>query len=64
MAGEDQWVTMKEASAILKSGGVNASPSKISRLAAIKAIEVREDIVDRRMKLVNVSEISRLLSRR
>jgi len=64
MATEDQWVTMKEASAILKEAGISASPSKISRLAAIKAIEVREDVVDRRLKLVNIGEITRLLSRR
>ena len=54
----ENWMTMKEAAKTLK-----VSPSKISRLAAIKAIQVREDIVDRRIKLVNLEEIRNLLNR-
>lgn len=51
----EQWVTMKEASKI-----TGVSQSKLSRLAAIKAIEVRSHVVDRRIKLVNVEEIKRV----
>ena len=52
----EQWVTMKEAAKQL-----NTSPSKISRLAAIGAIETRDSVTDRRIKLVNLPEVKKLL---
>jgi len=51
----EEWVTMKEAA---KSVGTSAS--KISRLASIGAIEVRENIIDRRLKLVNLEQVKEL----
>jgi len=47
---------MKDAAKRLK-----VSASKISRLASIGAIETKESIVDRRIKLVNLEEVKRLL---
>jgi hypothetical protein len=55
----DTWVTMREAAQEL-----GVSPSKISRLAAIKAIDVREDEIDRRIKLVRLEQIQAILNRR
>jgi hypothetical protein len=59
LAMTDTWVTMREASQEL-----GVSPSKISRLAAIKAIEVRSDEIDRRIKLVNLEQVKAILNRR
>lgn len=55
----EEWVTMKEAA---KELGV--SPSKISRLAAIKLINVKIDEVDRRIKLVELNQVRQILNRR
>jgi DNA-binding transcriptional MerR regulator len=53
---EGQWVTMKEAAEIL-----GVSPSTISRLAAINAIEVKQKRSNRRSKFVNVEQVRRAL---
>jgi hypothetical protein len=51
----EQWITMKDA-----AKAVGTSPSKISRLASIGAIEVRENVIDRRLKLVNLEQVTEL----
>ncbi len=55
----EQWVTMKEAAKAL-----GTSPSKISRLASIGLIEIKEDLIDRRIKLVNLDQVTELLQSR
>jgi hypothetical protein len=55
----EEWVTMKEAAA-----EVGVSPSKISRLASINIIKVKVDLVDRRIKLVDLNEVKQVLNRR
>jgi hypothetical protein len=55
----EQWVTMKDA-----AKAVGTSASKISRLAAIGAIEVKTDIIDRRLKLVNLEQVREVFSHR
>jgi arginine repressor len=57
----EPWVTMNEAANTLKKEGFKISSSKISRLAAINAIAVRESIVDRRVRYVNLGELRNLL---
>jgi DNA-binding LacI/PurR family transcriptional regulator len=52
----EQWMIMKDAA---KALGV--SPSTISRLAAVGAIQVRESIANRKIKLVNVDEVRKVL---
>jgi DNA-binding MarR family transcriptional regulator len=52
----EQWVTMSEAAKELQ-----IPVSKISRLAASNVIEVRQNKVDRRLRLVNLTEIRELL---
>lgn len=56
MNANEQWVTMKEAAEIFK-----VSQSTISRLYAIKAIEVRQKKSDRRSKYVSVEQVRRAL---
>jgi len=56
-AEDHQWVTMKEAAARL-----GVSPSTISRLAAINAIEeVKQKRANRRSKFVNLEQVRRAL---
>lgn len=54
---EQQWMIMKDAAKEL-----DVSPSTISRLAAIGAIQVRESAANRKIKLVNVEEVRRVLN--
>ena len=56
MATKEKWVSMKEAAEEL-----NISPSRVSRLAEIGAIQTKSSIINRKIKLVNVEEIRRLL---
>lgn len=57
MSSQGQWVTMKEASRIL-----SITYGVVSRLVAIKAISTKENLADRRSKLVNIDEIKNVLS--
>jgi excisionase family DNA binding protein len=52
----EEWVTMSEAAKIL-----NVPVSKISRLAATNVIEVKQNKVDRRLRLVNLTELREIL---
>jgi hypothetical protein len=52
----EQWVTMSEAAKEL-----HIPVSKISRLAASNVITVRQNKVDRRLRLVNLVELKELL---
>jgi len=52
---DDQWVTMREASQQL---GIQYN--RITRLAAKGKIETKIDILDERVKLVNLEELKRV----
>jgi len=52
----EEWVTMSEAAKVLV-----IPISKISRLAATGVIAVKQNKVDRRLRLVNLTELRELL---
>jgi hypothetical protein len=52
---DDQWVTMSEASQRL-----GIPYNRITRLAAKGKIETRTDVLDERVKLVNIEELKRV----
>jgi hypothetical protein len=53
----EKWVTISEASQILKDEGVNASISKLSRLASSGKIKSDTDHLDERVRLVDIEEL-------
>lgn len=59
---QEQWVSMNEASAILKQEGISVSVSKISRLAQKGTIRFETEPLDERVKLVNVNELRNLFA--
>jgi hypothetical protein len=52
---QEQWVTMREAATTLK-----LSYYKIQRLAAQGSLSTRDDVLDKRVKLVNLEEVRRV----
>lgn len=58
----EQWVTMSEAFAKLKSEGINVSLSKLSRLAGAHKIKSDSDPLDERARLVDLVELRTLFS--
>lgn len=54
----EQWVPMSEAAQVL-----NIDKSKISRWAAQGVIQTQKSPIDRRVRLVNITEIRELVER-
>jgi hypothetical protein len=52
---EEQWLPMREVAEML-----HISYDKLSRLVRQKAIQSKNDILDQRVKLVEVSEVKRV----
>ncbi len=52
---QEEWITMSEAARRL-----GISLSKVSRLAALKRIETRDNPYDERTRLVNFAELRRI----
>lgn len=57
---DEEWVTMNEASSILKSEGLQVLPSKLSRLASKNTIKTALDPLDERVRLVELGELRSL----
>ncbi|GAC1503115.1 MAG: hypothetical protein NVS2B14_15780 [Chamaesiphon sp.] len=55
---------MREAAAILKAEGFKVSPNTISRLASRGVIQTKVDLVDTRVRLVDLDELRRLFTYR
>lgn len=51
----EQWLPMKEVAEML-----NISYDKLSRLVRQKAIQTQDDILDQRVKLVEVNEVKKV----
>lgn len=58
----EQWVPMSEAAFVLRSEGFDISPSKLSRMARSKEIDVSTDPIDKRIRLVNLSQLRQLFA--
>jgi hypothetical protein len=59
-----KWVSMREAAAILKTEGFKVSPNTISRLASRGVIQTKDDLIDTRVRLVDLDELRRLFTYR
>ncbi len=58
----EQWVSMSDASAKLRSEGIRVSVSKISRLAERGTIKSESDPLDERVRLVELNQLRELFS--